>query len=649
MRGGFVACLRPSGPHASRLETAVSSLKWHTGDPSVHRLGGLEVACLADPLHGPAVEVRNGRLLLCHGGPAEPLDRLERRPRFVGIESDGSRLRAIRDRMGEVPLFYRRVGDELWLATEIHPLLAIAPAEPDLEWLTAFCAMVEHSETTGWQGIKRALPGEILHVDRELRVTSQRYFSPGCGSTPRSAPAARGGGLEDSRAVLRRRGKPRLVRGAGVLLSGGLDSSAVALVAAETTRPTLLTITHPGIPKVDETSYAHTVAAAAGLPLAAIEVEPDAWDPAADIQTFGVPPLGGPTGMYERGLQALTAAGCDIALDGHDGDGTLGGLYAWSANTLLDGRLDRLALAARQEGALFVLQDVVDDVLSPSLKARLRRRRVSSSDRRSFLPYFRGNSAARLGLYVRWQGPRRGWERAQLRPLLPPTTQYFEEFETLGARAGIDVQHPFADRDLIDFVLTLPHAAKESRMRLKPLLRDALADVLPQVVADRDDKTEFSAVLDARVDFDAAYRTIRDSGVRLPDLDYGRLFRDAARPINNRVLWTRLVSAHVFLAGSRSVSSQSSPGCHGIAVSPPSLGLELGWLAEPPPLAVEVELQDTVERAPGAELVWQLDEPPGVRVADDHQPDLARAVREPSSGSATRSICPCESTIRATW
>ena len=58
-------------------------------------------------------------------------------------------------------------------------------------------------------------------------------------------------------------------------------------------------------------------------------------------------------------------------------------------------------------------------------------------------------------------------------------------------------------------------------------------------------------MIDARVDFDACYRWIRDSGVRLPDIDYGRLFRDAPRPINNRILWTRLASAHVFLAGSR--------------------------------------------------------------------------------------------------
>ena len=56
--------------------------------------------------------------------------------------------------------------------------------------------------------------------------------------------------------------------------------------------------------------------------------------------------------------------------------------------------------------------------------------------------------------------------------------------------------------------------------------------------------------------------------------------------------------------------SEPIPGCHGIAVRPASLGKELGWLTDPPPHSVDVELVGPVERAAGAELVWQLDEPP---------------------------------------
>lgn len=52
-------------------------------------------------------------------------------------------------------------------------------------------------------------------------------------------------------------------------------------------------------------------------------------------------------------------------------------------------------------------------------------------------------------------------------------------------------------------------------------------------------------------------------------------------------------------------------GCHGIGITPEELGLDLGWLEEQPPLSVHVEVADDVPRAPDAELVWELTEPPG--------------------------------------
>ena len=120
-----------------------------------------------------------------------------------------------------------------------------------------------------------------------------------------------------------------------------------------------------------------------------------------------------------------------------------------------------------------------------------------------------------------------------------------------GARVGIDVQHPFADRDLVDFVITLPHAVKASTARIKPLLRDALADLSRKLLLSGTTRPTSHRDRPLESTSTRAIAGIRDSGVRLPDLDYGRLFRDARRPVNDRVFWTRLTSAHVFLAGSR--------------------------------------------------------------------------------------------------
>ncbi|HZT91508.1 MAG TPA: hypothetical protein VFA05_05655 [Gaiellaceae bacterium] len=51
--------------------------------------------------------------------------------------------------------------------------------------------------------------------------------------------------------------------------------------------------------------------------------------------------------------------------------------------------------------------------------------------------------------------------------------------------------------------------------------------------------------------------------------------------------------------------------CHGIGVSPAEIGLDLGWLRVPPHADVRVDVVEEVPRDPEAQLVWELEEPPG--------------------------------------
>ena len=66
---------------------------------------------------------------------------------------------------------------------------------------------------------------------------------------------------------------------------------------------------------------------------------------------------------------------------------------------------------------------------------------------------------------------------------------------------------PFADRDLIDFVIALPHAVKASATAHQAAASRRARGPAPAIVAEREDKTDFTAVIDARVDFDACYRS----------------------------------------------------------------------------------------------------------------------------------------------
>src|SRR5262247_1855767 len=113
MRGGFVACLG-LGAEPAFVERAAERLRWHGGQPASCRAGALLIASRADADQGPFVETHAGTTRLVHGASVAPLAELRRRStRFAAIEWDGAVLRAGRDALGQVPLFYRRLPDAL--------------------------------------------------------------------------------------------------------------------------------------------------------------------------------------------------------------------------------------------------------------------------------------------------------------------------------------------------------------------------------------------------------------------------------------------------------------------------------------------------------------------------------------------------------
>ena len=95
-----------------------------------------------------------------HGEVSRSLDDLQRRGgRFVAVESDGETLRASRDPMGLAPLFYRIAGRCLWLATEVVTARCASTPSPDLAALSAQAALVPDDTQTGFEDIRRLLPG----------------------------------------------------------------------------------------------------------------------------------------------------------------------------------------------------------------------------------------------------------------------------------------------------------------------------------------------------------------------------------------------------------------------------------------------------------------------------------------------------------
>ena len=142
------------------------------------------------------------------------------------------RLVLARDRYGIKPLYYRANGDGLEFASELR---ALPRGEIDLDALEAFLAFNSiPAPLTIFRDARKLPPGHLL-VWETGEVRLERYARP----APAAAEALRDDDeaelIEELRARLRDSVRAHLVSDVpvGVLLSGGIDSAALAALAAE--------------------------------------------------------------------------------------------------------------------------------------------------------------------------------------------------------------------------------------------------------------------------------------------------------------------------------------------------------------------------------------------------------------------------------
>lgn len=413
---------------------------------------------------------------------------------YVAIVCDPSsrRVTAIRDPMGQRPLFYGRCRRGVVFASELqqivrHPAIETAVNEPMVaEYLTDSPATVAE---TLWRDVFRVPPAHAIEMSGQC-VTVRRCWSWGGGPRERDArPEARD---ERFREVLTRAVdcRTRDAAGVGVLLSGGVDSSAVAGVAASLRHASgrspvhAFTLTFPGQP-CDETFFSRAVIGKWSLRSTMREAVRPARSAFVDAvaRYLDVPPH--PNSAAADALRASAAAnGADVLLTGAGGDDFFAGTGSRVSALLRRGRV--LAWSRAMVGPRLPVR--ARDALRPLLGARPPRR-----------PWIRADFAARTRLE----------DRLRLRPSVSFPTRAQQEMHAVATSlgqvlgdemedraahaAGVAQRHPFYDRRVAEFGLALPESERSAGGRTKILVRRALRDYLPEAVAARDDKAEFSS------------------------------------------------------------------------------------------------------------------------------------------------------------
>jgi asparagine synthase (glutamine-hydrolysing) len=171
-----------------------------------------------------------------------------------------------RDRMGIKPLYYLERGEAFFFASEIKAILAGLDARPGINTASLYhyltLRFVAAPETI-WEGIRKLPPGHILSVDLKTRKsTLSRYWHVDFISEPVDASRHY---EQEFEALFLQAVEKRLLAAdvpVGVMLSGGLDSSAISAAAVELGHRDFHTfsVSFSGERDYDETPYAREVA-----------------------------------------------------------------------------------------------------------------------------------------------------------------------------------------------------------------------------------------------------------------------------------------------------------------------------------------------------------------------------------------------------
>lgn len=490
----------------------------------------------------------------------------------------------VTDQMGSRTPYWTRADGELAVASEVPELLAALSKRPDPDgvglahWL--MLTAPPHG-TTLFAGVHKLEAGHVLDLkagepgaeDREPR----RYWSPAY-VTPMSAPREElVAALRESlaTAVRRRVGDGRHV---GVLLSGGLDSSTVAAVAASLGHQLpAYSATFPGHSSIDESALMDATVEQLRMPSTRIVVRAGSVLAGAlsYIAYWQLPPTSPNLFFWDPLLERAAADGTRVMLDGEGGDELFGLSPYLLADRLRHGRVFSATQLARgwpppfhAESARRVWIRVrrfgLKGAMPPVAHLAMRRFRNLSH----YTPPWLNQDLGRAWLesedsalaWKRLEGPR--WWRYLLFGVtrgIGPALVY-EQSRRRAAVAGIDARHPLVDPDVIELMLRLPPELAFDARFSRPLLREAVAGLLPEEVRTRPFKSNFDAMFHEALagrDLPVVRRLLSDPRAALREyVDLEAIYRlwladDPPRDATSRGPWAirvwRMVTAECWL------------------------------------------------------------------------------------------------------
>jgi asparagine synthase (glutamine-hydrolysing) len=437
---------------------------------------------------------------------------------FALLDRRSRRLVLSRDRFGIKPLYYTRTASGFAFGSEIKQLVGLPGMERRandrvihdfLHYEASDCG-----EETFFESILRLPPGHNLIVDLDDgSLTRKAYYEPLEAKV--EVPATPAEAAERFRALLKESVRIHLRADVpvGTCLSGGLDSSAIAMLMREIANDAGLSIDRHAfsaefdVPEADERYYTR-------LAIKASEVRSHTIQPREDDLLTDLHKLVwhqdepfGSTSIYAQWsvFRLVQQAGVKVVLDGQGADEMLGGYSSTVPFFLLEQKARHQHLLALRESwqwARLQEKSFASQVPYPGLRRLLSTFTPSApatlpAEQPWIAPTFAARHASGSA-YVEALTPQpfgadahfgNVLHRFFFRTNLPALLRY-EDRNSMAF--SVEARVPFLDHRLVEYAFALPSQFKMRGGYTKRVLRDAMEGTLPEEIRMRARKMGFA-------------------------------------------------------------------------------------------------------------------------------------------------------------
>ncbi|MBD2015729.1 asparagine synthase (glutamine-hydrolyzing) [Microcoleus sp. FACHB-53] len=431
-------------------------------------------------------------------------------------DSRRQRLVLARDRMGIKPLYYALHDGALIFGSELKTILTYPgiPRTVDLVALNEYLSF-EYVPTprTIFQGISKLPPGHALSFS-EGRMRIWQYWDVNLARSENIQPKRLVEYENELLEILREVVRKEMVSDVpvGVLLSGGIDSSAVAALMSEIApeRVKSFSIRFDDV-SFDESNYAHQVAQHLGTEHHELTLTPKmALDLVPQAAKFLDEPLGDSSLIPTFLLSQFTRHHVKVALGGDGGDELFAGYSTLQAHRLVEYYESLLPSVVRHRLVPWVVDRMPVSFDNISLDFKIRR-------------FIAGRGLPLVIRHQQWLG---SFTSAQKQQLLQPWTQLREKdtyqvafdyqrnsqakealnqllysdmklylegdilpkVDRASMANSLEVRVPLLNHTLVEYVSGLPHSLKLRGLTTKYILKRVMRDRLPDAILQRGKK-----------------------------------------------------------------------------------------------------------------------------------------------------------------